>query len=94
VDELRHYCTHCGAPVGAYTLCLPFEHIRGYGEFLVRSARASLKGNGISWLARLLGLAVVLVEFPFLFLLLPLGYMGRREPSAGPENRLTDSANR
>jgi len=41
-DVLLHYCMHCGAPVGAYTLCLPFERVRAYGDFLVRSLRVTL----------------------------------------------------
>lgn len=89
-DKLRHYCMHCGAPLGAYTLCLPFEHIRGYGEFLVRCARVSLRGNGFSWLARLLGLVVVLLVMPVVFLLLPLGWLDRlrtrTEPGSEPAN--------
>ena len=77
-DEGLHYCPHCGAPTGTYTLWLPFERIRGYGEFLVRSAWTSLRGNGFSWLTRLLGLAVVLVEVPLLYLLLPFRWLDRR----------------
>jgi len=91
-DVLLHYCLYCGAPVGAYTLYLPFEHIRGWGDFMARCARASLRGNGMPWFARVLGVAVVLIVFPLVFLLLPLRYLGRRETSAESENTVTDSA--
>ena len=60
----------------------------------MRSLRVSWKGDGFSWLARLLGLAAVLVPVaPVVFLMLPLGLLDRRGASAGPENELTDPAN-
>ena len=76
-DELLHYCMHCGAPVGAYTLCLPFERIRSYGDFLVRCLRVTLRGNGCSWLAGLLGVAGVLLVFPIFIPLLLFCRLGR-----------------
>jgi len=90
VDVGRHYCTHCGAPVGAYTLFLPFENIRAYGDFIARTLRISFRGNGLSRPARLLGLVLVLIAAPVLLLLLPFALLNRRRASAGPENELTN----
>ena len=90
VDAGRHYCKDCGAPVGAYTLFLPFENIRAYCDFLVRTLRISLRGNGLSWPTRLLGLVLVLIAVPVLLLLLPFDLMYRRRASTGPGNELTN----
>jgi len=83
VQEWLFYCPDCGAPVGAYTLWLPFERIRAYGEFLVRAAKASLKGNGLSWGSRILGALLVLIEAPIVWVMLPLGCVGKGGAGSG-----------
>ena len=77
VQEWLFYCPDCGAPVGAYTLWLPFERIRAYGEFLVRAAKASLKGNGLPWTSRILGALLVFIEAPIVWLMMPFGFIGK-----------------
>ena len=81
VGVWHHYCERCGAPTGAYTLWLPFEQLRAYCEFLVRAAKAALGRSGLSVLARILSLLLVLMEVPFLLLMLPLGLIGRHRGS-------------
>lgn len=78
VSPLQHYCDECGACVGRFTPCLPFELIPYYAQFfgalwdrLWFSKRASLP-------ARVLYVLIILLVEPLMLLALPFTLLSWR----------------